>query len=89
MGANAANEDSGGLCKRFHKELTGPSVSNDSMFTTAQLDCSLQSERTNPTTGTIALQLDDTKGITITRAVAKNQTLRSIGNTTEEAILNV
>ena len=57
---------------------------------TAQLNFSLQSDRTtDPTTGTIALQLDDTYGITINRAVTNNLTFNSIGNITAEAILNV
>ena len=39
-----------------------------------------QYRRIDPTTGTIALQLDDTNGITINRAVINNQTFNSIGN---------
>ena len=58
------------------------------VVTTAQLNFSLQSDRTtDPTTGTIALQLDDTNGITINRAVTNNQTFNSIGNITAEADL--
>ena len=38
---------------------------------------------------TLALQLDDTNGITINRAVVNNQTFNSIGNITAEASLNV
>ena len=54
------------------------------------MNFSLQSDRTtDPTTGTIALQLDDTNGITINRAVTNNQTFNSIGNITAEASLNV
>ena len=50
----------------------------------------MESDRaTDPTTGTIALQLDDTNGITINRAVVNNQTFNSIGNMTAEANLNV
>ena len=50
------------------------------------MDFSLQSDRTtDPTTGTIALQLDDTNGITINRAVVNNQTFNSIGNIVGEA----
>ena len=60
------------------------------IVTTAQMKFSLQSDRTtDPTTGTIALQLDDTNGITINRAVVNNQTFNSIGNKTAEASLNV
>ena len=60
------------------------------VISTAQINFSLQTDRTtDPTTGTIALQLDDTNGITINRAVANNQTLNSIGNMTAEATLNV
>ena len=60
------------------------------VITTAQMNFSLQSDRTtDPTTGTIALQLDDTNGITINRAVVNNQTFDSIGNITAEANLNV
>ena len=60
------------------------------VITTAQMNFSLQSDRTtDPTTGTIALQLDDTNGITINRAVTNNQTFNSIGNITAEASLNV
>ena len=45
------------------------------IITTEQMNFSLQSDRTtDPTTGTIALQLDDTNGITINRAVTNNQT---------------
>ena len=60
------------------------------VITTAQMNFSLQSNRTtDPTTGTIALQLDDTNGITIKRAVTNNLTCNSIGNITAEANLNV
>ena len=60
------------------------------VITTGQMNFSLQSDRTtDPTTGTIALQLDDTNGITINRAVTNNQTFNSIGNITAEANLNV
>ena len=60
------------------------------VISTAQINCSLQSDRTtDPTTGTIAIQLDDTNGITINRAVTNNQTFNSIGNITAEASLNV
>ena len=60
------------------------------MVSTGQINFSLQTDRaTDPTTGTIALQLDDTNGITINRAVINNQTFTSIGNITAEASLNV
>ena len=60
------------------------------VVTTAQTNFSLQTDRTtDPTTGTIALQLDDTNGITINRAVTNNLTFNSIGNITAEANLNV
>ena len=60
------------------------------VISTAQINFSLQSDRTtDPTTGTIALRLDDTNGITINRAVVNNQTFNSIGNITAEASLNV
>ena len=60
------------------------------VVSTGQINFSLQSDRaTDPTTGTTALQLDDTNGITINRAVVNNQTFNSIGNITAEANLNV
>ena len=60
------------------------------VVSTGQINFSLQTDRaTDPTTGTIALQLDDTNGITINRAVINNQTFNSIGNITAEANLNV
>ena len=53
-------------------------------------DANLQTDRTtDPTTGTIALQLNDTNGITINRAVTNNQTFNSIGKITAEADLDV
>ena len=60
------------------------------LVSTNQINFSLQPNRSaDPTTGTIALQLDDTNGITINRAVTNNQTFNSIGNITAEANLNV
>ena len=60
------------------------------VISTAQINFSLQSDRTtDPTTGTISLQLDDTNGITINRAVTNNQAFNSIGNITAEANLNI
>ena len=60
------------------------------VVSTSQTNFPLQSDRaTVPTTGTKALQLDDTIGITINRAVVNNQTFNSIGKTTAEANLNV
>ena len=51
---------------------------------------SLQSNRADdPTTSSIALQLNDTNGITMNRAVTNNQTFNSIGNRTAETSLNV
>ena len=60
------------------------------VITTAQMNFSLQSDRAiDPTTGTIALQLDGRNGITINRAVVNNQNFNSIRNITAEASLNV
>ena len=61
---------------------------NDSLnvISTEEINFSLQSDRTtDPTTGTIALQLNDTNGITINRAVTNNQTFNSIGNIVGES----
>ena len=56
------------------------------VITSEQINFSLQSDRTtDPTTGSIALQLDDTNGITLNRAVVNNQTFNSIGNIVGEA----
>ena len=45
------------------------------VVSTGQINFSLQSDRaTDPTTGIIALQLDDTNGISINRAVINHQT---------------
>ena len=58
------------------------------VISTEEINFSLQSNRTtDPTTGTIALQLNNTNGITINRAVTNNQTFNSIGNLTAEADL--
>ena len=60
------------------------------IVSTGQNNFSLQTDRaTDPTTGTIALQLDDTNGITLNRAVINYQTFNSIGNITAETNLNV
>ena len=60
------------------------------VISTNEINFSLQSNRADdPTTGSIALQLNDTNGITINRAVVNNQTFNSIGNITAEANLNV
>ena len=60
------------------------------VISTEEINFSLQSNRTtDPTTGTIALQLNDTNGITINRAVVNNQTFSSIGKITAEADLDV
>ena len=56
------------------------------VISTNEINFSLQSNRTtDPTTGTIALQLNDTNGITINRAVTNNLTFNSIGNIVGEA----
>ena len=56
------------------------------IISTEEINFSLQSDRTtDPTTGTIALQLNDTNGITINRAVTNNQTFNSIGNIVGES----
>ena len=56
------------------------------VVSTEEINFSLQTDRTtDPTTGTIALQLNETNGITINRAVANNQTFNSIGNIVGEA----
>ena len=61
------------------------------IISTNEINFSLQSNRdTDPTTGTIALQLNDNPaGITMNRAGVNNQTFNSIGNITAEANLNV
>ena len=60
------------------------------VISTEEINFSLQSDRTtDPTTGTIALQLNDTNGITINRAVTNNQTFNSIGRITAESDLDV
>ena len=61
------------------------------VISTNEINVSLQSNRdTDPTTGTIALQLNDNPaGITMNRAVVNNQTFNSIGNMTAEPNLNV
>ena len=56
------------------------------VISTDEINFSLQSNRDgDPTTGTIALQLNDTNGITINRAVTNNLTFNSIGNIVGEA----
>ena len=60
------------------------------VITNDEINLSFQANRaTDPTTGTIALQLTDTNGITLNRAVVNNLTFNSIGNITAEAVLNV
>ena len=62
----------------------------DVISTTEEINFSLQPNRTtDPTTGTIALQLNDTNGITLNRAVVNNLTFNSIGKITAEADLDV
>ena len=56
------------------------------VISTNEINFSLQSNRADdPTTGSIALQLNDTNGITINRAVVNNLTFNSIGNIVGEA----
>ena len=61
------------------------------VISTNEINFSLQSNRADdPTTGSIALQLNDNPaGIRMNRAVVNNQTFNSIGNITAEANLNV
>ena len=61
------------------------------IVSTNEINFSLQSNRsTDPTTSSIALQLNDNPaGITMNRAVTNNLTFNSIGNITAEANLNV
>ena len=56
------------------------------VISTNEINFSLQSNRADdPTTGSIALQLNDANGITINRAVTNNQTFNSIGNIVGES----
>ena len=56
------------------------------VISTDEINFSLQSNRdADPTTGTIALQLNDTNGITLNRAVTNNLTFNSIGNIVGES----
>ena len=56
------------------------------IITSKEINFSLQSNKeADPTTSSIALQLNDTNGITINRAVVNNQTFNSIGNIVGEA----
>ena len=56
------------------------------VISTEEINFSLQSNRTtDPTTATIALQLNDTNGITLNRAVTNNLTFNSIGNIVGES----
>ena len=61
------------------------------IISTNEINFSLQSNRsTDPTTSSIALQLNDNPaGITMNRAVTNNLTFNSLGNITAEANLNV
>ena len=52
---------------------------------TEEINFSLQPRTADPTTATIALQLNDTNGITLNRAVTNNLTFNSIGNIVGEA----
>ena len=56
------------------------------IITSKEINFSLQSNKeADPTTSSIALQLNDTNGITINRAVTNNLTFNSIGNIVGEA----
>ena len=56
------------------------------VISTNEINFSLQSNRADdPTTSSIALQLNDANGITINRAVTNNQTFNSIGNIVGES----
>ena len=56
------------------------------VISTEEINFSLQPSKTSdPTTATIALQLNDTNGITLNRAVVNNLTFNSIGNIVGEA----
>ena len=55
------------------------------VISTNEINFSLQPRTIDPTTSTIALQLNDTSGITINRAVTNNQTFNSIGNIVGES----
>ena len=60
------------------------------VISTNEINFSLQNNRADdPTTSSIALQLNDTNGITINRAITNNQTFNSIGKITAEADLDV
>ena len=60
------------------------------VISTEEINFSLQADRaTDPTTSTIASQLNNTNGITINRPVTKNQSFNSIGNIVAEANLTV
>ena len=60
------------------------------LITNNEINFSFQANRaTDPTTATIALQLTDTNGITLNRAVTNNLTFNSIGLVTAEAGMNV
>ena len=60
------------------------------VITNDEINFSFQPNRaTDPTTASIALQLNDTNGITLNRAVTNNLTFNSIGRITAEADLDV
>ena len=60
------------------------------VITNVEINFSFQPNRaTDPTTASIALQLNDTNGITLNRAVTSNLTFNSIGRITAEADLDV
>ena len=61
-----------------------------SLITNDEMNFSFQANRaTDPTTATIALQLTDTNGITLNRAVTNNLTLNSIGRMAAESDLDM
>ena len=55
------------------------------IISTEEINFSLQPRTIDPTTSTIALQLNDTNGITLNRAVTNNLTFNSIGNIVGES----
>ena len=55
------------------------------IISTEEINFSLQPRTIDPTTGTIALQLNDTNGIALNRAVVNNLTFNSIGNIVGES----
>ena len=59
------------------------------VISTEEINFSLQPDRTtDPTTGSIAVQLNDTNGITLNRAVTNNLTFNSIGIVGESDVVS-